>query len=210
MDKLFEYLENFNARPSMLHRCLKEKFASNGEYVVSWGATRVCIFKPSWDFVLKMERDNRQTDYCALEAYHYDMAKKYNVQRILLPIEKIASFENGIKVYRQTKYSTGWYDREYRDKTMSKKAFISMQDSKQFRKIMDSIHDQISYEWVARIIQLYGKKFMLSFEQWLNEYEINDLHTGNIGMLNNRPILLDYAGYRGSSYLPSQEIRSSY
>ena len=93
MDKLFEYLENFNARPSMLHRCLKEKFASNGEYVVSWGATRVCIFKPSWDFVLKMERDNRQTDYCALEAYHYDMAKKYNVQRILLPIEKINGME---------------------------------------------------------------------------------------------------------------------
>lgn len=210
MDKLFAYLENFNDRPSALRCCLEEKFAYSGEYVVSWGATRVCIFKSSWDFVLKMEKDNRQTDYCALEAYHYDMAKKYNVQRILLPIEKIASFENGIKVYRQTKYSTGWCDREHRDKVMFKKAFVSMQNSKQFHKIMESVNDQIAYEWVARTIQLYGKKFMFSFEQWLNEYEINDLHIGNIGMLNSRPILLDYAGYRGSSYLPSQEIRTSY
>lgn len=210
MDKLFAYLENFNACPSTLRRCLEEKFAHNGEYVVSWGATRVCIFKPSWDFVLKIEKDNRQTDYCALEAYHYDMAKKYNVQRILLPIEKIASFDNGIKVYRQTKYSTGWYNRKYRDRVISEKAFASMKDSKQFHKIMDAVHDQIAYEWVARTVQLYGKKFMFSFEQWLDEYEINDLHTGNIGMLNNCPILLDYAGYRGTSYLPSQEIRSSY
>ena len=64
--------------------------------------------------------------------------------------------------------------------------------------------------WIARVTQLYGKKFMRSLENWIAEYEINDLHKGNIGMLNGVPVLLDYAGYRGSSYTPPKEIVDNY
>ena len=51
--------------------------------------------------------------------------------------------------------------------------------------------------WYARVLQLYGKKFLASFEQFSNEVQLNDLHNGNIGWRNGRPIILDYAGYQG-------------
>ena len=34
------------------------------------------------------------------------------------------------------------------------------------------------------------------FLDYIEENRINDLHTGNIGSLNGKPVLFDYAGFR--------------
>ena len=54
--------------------------------------------------------------------------------------------------------------------------------------------------WTARAYQIYGKKFMKKFAELTNTYGINDLHQGNTGYLNNRPVLLDFAGYHRESF----------
>ena len=33
--------------------------------------------------------------------------------------------------------------------------------------------------------------------EFLNESDINDLHSGNIGYIGNRLVLIDYSGYHG-------------
>ena len=209
MEEFLNYLKAYTDEQylrSYIHGFIK----SHQGYEIHTGATRICVYHKDWDFVLKFDEEYKSTAYCALEFYHYEMAKKYNVQRVLLPIEKIAVFDNGLKIYRQAKFTAGWHDLDRKDNQSLRQAFEQTRRSKTFRKISKGMHHDTHDYWIARTTQLYGKKFMRSLEDWIKEYEINDLHTGNIGMLNGRPVLLDYAGYRGGTYLPSKEIVENY
>ena len=69
--------------------------------------------------------------------------------------------------------------------------------SKALYRSMSNLYDWVDREWYARVLQLYGKKFLSSFEKFSKEVKLNDLHDANIGWRNGRPIILDYAGYCG-------------
>ena len=69
--------------------------------------------------------------------------------------------------------------------------------SKALQKSINNLYDWTDREWYARVLQLYGKKFLKSFEKFSQEVRLNDLHDGNIGWRNGKPIILDYAGYCG-------------
>lgn len=96
-----------------------------------------------------------------------------------------------------------------KDNKALRSAYEQVRRSKAFKKINGGMHYGTHEYWIARVTQLYGKKFMRSLEDWISQYEINDLHMGNIGMLNGVPVLLDYAGYRGF-YTPSKDIVDNY
>lgn len=164
----------------------------------SCGASRVAFWYKDWDFVIKIPRDDEEKDYCEIEVKHYESAKRYGVERICLPIELMRTFDNGIKFYKQTRYTCDTATAIYK-KGYSK--YLNNRSCTGNHKIVDKVyHDCIWINradryWVERVIQLYGKKFTHSMEAWLTENKINDLHDRNTGWLNNRPILLDYAGY---------------
>lgn len=209
MDELLDYLAKYNP-DRHLRSYLNDFLRTHKEYEMHAGATRICMYHKDWDFVLKFDEEYQFTAYCSLECYHYEMAKAYRVEKVLLPIERIATFDNGLKIYRQAKFTTGWHDLNRKDNKALRSAYEQLRNRKTFKKIYEGMHYDTHEYWVARVTQLYGKKFMRSLENWIAEYEINDLHTGNIGMLNGVPILLDYAGYRGSSYTPSKDIVENY
>lgn len=207
--ELLDYLAKYN--PERHLRSYMYDFLHTHEgYEMHTGATRICVYHKDWDFVLKFDKEYQTTAYCSLECYHYEMAKAYRVERVLLPIERVATFDNGLKVYRQAKFTTGWHDLSNKDNKALRSAYEQTKHSKTFKKIYKGMHHDTHEFWVARVTQLYGKKFMRSLENWISEYEVNDLHTGNIGLLNGVPVLLDYAGYRGSSYALSKEIVDNY
>lgn len=209
MKELLDYLAKYN--PERHLRSYMYDFLHTHEgYEMHTGATRICVYHKDWDFVLKFDEEYQTTAYCSLECYHYEMAKAYRVERVLLPIERVATFDNGLKVYRQAKFTTGWHDLSNKDNKALRSAYEQTKHSKTFKKIYKGMHHDTHEFWVARVTQLYGKKFMRSLENWISEYQVNDLHTGNIGLLNSVPVLLDYAGYRGSSYTPSKEIVDNY
>lgn len=54
-----------------------------------------------------------------------------------------------------------------------------------------------SYDWVKMGILLYGYKKMRALEKFTSKHRINDLHLGNLGYLNKKPIILDFCGYHG-------------
>lgn len=212
MNELLDYLAKYPHTDGNCLRHYVRTFVNDHEgYEIHTGATRICVFHTSWDFVIKFDEAFETTQYSALEFYHYEMAKEYNVQRVLLPITKIATFDNGLKIYRQAKYTLGWNDKfDHKTKEALESAYQQTRRSKTFKKICKGMHHDTHDWWIARATQLYGKKFMRSLQEWIKEYEINDLHTGNIGLLNGVPVLLDYAGYRGSCYTPSKEITDNY
>jgi hypothetical protein len=211
MEELLTYLSNYPYTDGDALRSYVRKFVEKHKgYEMHTGATRICVYHKDWDFVLKFDEAFETTHYSALEYYHYEMAAQYNVQRVLLPTAKIASLPCGLKIYRQAKYSVGWNDVKAKEWARLRKTYDQMRKSKAYGKISKGMHYDTHNYWRARATQLFGKKFMKSLQEWIAEYEINDLHTGNIGLLNGVPVLLDYAGYRGSSYTPSTDIVENY
>lgn len=46
--------------------------------------------------------------------------------------------------------------------------------------------------WLQKIVQYYGEEFLILLKDFIDEKCIGDLHDGNIGYLNDRPVIIDY------------------
>ena len=162
------------------------------------GATRGVFTHDKWDFVIKIDRmwDADDHKYCELEAENYASAIRYGIQQVVLPTELVAEI-NSIKIYRQPKYTFSANELPRQFKTRLHKKLKGLERKDIVNKIDHSCYDGIYHLWLAHALLLYGKAYMKSFEAWTQEHRINDLHTGNIGWLKGKPILLDYAGYFG-------------
>lgn len=165
------------------------------------GATKSCFILPHADYVIKFckpsrKRSNsREMDECELEACAYKSAKEYRVEKVLLETRFIGENEYGVKFFAQPKIETTQcdipfkLDSEFRRKTNK----IS---SKLVYKVTNSMYCSTSDLWIKMLILLYGKKFARSFEEWTKANRVNDLHEANIGYYKNKPVLLDYSGFR--------------
>jgi hypothetical protein len=204
VDELISVLENCEANDNEISDCLYD-FADNHSHdiVIGSGETRYAVVFKHDNFVLKIPRYNYRNcseDYCQAEIRAYESAKKFHVERILLPIELYYTTTTGIAIYKQSKYSFSTCEGEY---SLGYNVYLSRRNvpicKPIIHKIINECRDgsRISSRWMARVLQLYGKKFCRSFEEWTMENGINDLHNSNTGWLNNKPIILDYAGYRG-------------
>jgi hypothetical protein len=204
IDELISVLENCEAHDDEIGDCLDE-FANNHghDIVIASGETRYAIVFKHDNFVLKIPRykyENCNEDYCQAEIRAYESAKKFRVERILLPIELYHTTTTGIAIYKQPKYSFSTSDGEY---VLMYNDYLNRRNAPINCAIIEKITNEckdgrrISRRWMARVLQLYGKKFCRSFEAWTIENQVNDLHNSNTGWLDNKPIILDYAGYRG-------------
>lgn len=194
--QLFDNVEknDWSIRDTLQDFCLKNELQYN------YGETRCVIWDKSWDFVLKIPRYSYASyDYCALEVEHYKSAIEYGVARICLPIEPIYTSNTGIVIYKQTRYSFDCREASYNKyNDYLKRKNIPNNPYGIRQKVQNTCYDgsRINNEWLARVIQLYGKKFVQSMVKWIAVNSINDLHGRNTGYLNNKPIILDYAGYK--------------
>ena len=204
VDELISVLEDCEANDDEIGNRLYE-FADNHrrDIIISSGETRYAVVFKRDNFVLKMPRygyENCKEDYCQAEIRAYESAKKFRVERILLPIELYHTTTTGIAIYKQPKYSFSTGDGEY---NRCYNSYLNRRNTPYhkpiIRKVTNECYDgsRINRKWMARVLQLYGKKFCRSFEAWTMENDVNDLHNSNTGWLDNKPIILDYAGYRG-------------
>lgn len=202
VDELIFALENCDADCGSIGDCLDEfENTHRREIAIGSGETRYAVIFKHENFVLKIPRYGYcKEDYCQAEICAYESAKKFRVERILLPIELYHTTSTGIAIYKQPKYSfstsDGAYNRDY-DTYLNHRNTPHRQPI--VRRVTSQCYDgnRISRQWMARVLQLYGKKFCRSFEAWTIENQVNDLHNSNTGWLDNKPIILDYAGYRG-------------
>lgn len=169
--------------------------------VCTGGATKTVFLHKDWDFVIKVPNYYYYPrNYCAIEAENYTKAAAYNVQRVLLETALLPVLPNGIELYVQPRYTTDHLDL-HQDMAKRERLHRTLNnlDANRTREITMSMYDghRISIEWMARVIQLYGKKFARSLEEWTKDNHIGDLHSRNVGWINNRPIILDYSGYFG-------------
>ena len=164
------------------------------------GCTRFgFIFKEEGVCVKVPRYREEDENYCEIEIKNYNSAKTYGIEQVLLAIEKITITKNGVEMYQQPKYdfTTGelaWDNAndkmysELQNLYEQKKSVINYVWERYFNIEMNKI-------WLTAVYKVYGKKFLLNLGRWVCANDINDLHNGNTGFLNNLPIILDYAGY---------------
>ena len=160
----------------------------------SSGATRRVFIFPKLGVVIKFPDESN--DYCEQEVRFYESAKAYGVERLLLPIEKVGVTKGGNPLYIQPIYKFTIAEMDYAKQEAVAKRFRKTRKVATVRAVGCGCYYSPHKDWLARAIQLYGKKFMRSFEEWTNTNHVNDLHSQNIGYIGNfRPVLIDYAGY---------------
>lgn len=169
------------------------------------GCTRFGFVFAEEGVCLKIPRyEKTDHNYCENELLNYQASLKSGVDKILLPIEKVIVTSSGLSVYLQPKYDFETADMYYGadDEYDGLKAELK-EVYRKHEKLIDRIAGQcydnwsINSLWLSAVYKEYGVRFLRKFVKWTNENKVNDLHNGNTGFLNGKPIILDYAGYFG-------------
>lgn len=79
--------------------------------------------------------------------------------------------------------NVGWTCDEYED------------EEGEIAKSYDSPLMERAEEVAASFVHEYGEVVYAELSSFLNEWCVNDLHCGNVGWINGRLVLIDYAGY---------------
>jgi hypothetical protein len=202
VDTIIALFEDFSDDDpiDMLERFEREHKKDGWQFAC--GETRCVVYHKTWDFVIKVDRNYDTQFYCAAEVRNYQKAEQYRVQQVLLPISKMCEV-NGWKLYRQTRFDCQYASRSYRGGKFQRECEQVKRNRYTISHFAQSL-DRLDTNWLARVVQLYGKKFAHSLGEWAKECEVCDLHRNNIGFAKGRPIILDFAGYfEGYDCLPS-------
>lgn len=169
-----------------------------GLSVIDHGETKTVLIYDNWDFVIKIPNYYAYPNYnyCKLEEEKFQSAKKFGVEKLLLETAYLVT-AGCIDLYVQPRFSCAATSAPSMRKAARKTH--SLEKKEIAYKIKRATYDgyKIDSVWLARALQLYGKKFFLRFEKWSHENRVGDLHRNNVGWLKGKPIILDYSGYYG-------------
>ena len=131
-----------------------------------------------YDYDVDFEED----DYCGSEAWLYAQACEWGVEQAFVKVEPLG--EIGIHpIYAQKKVSF-------------KEPKICSVDSKQKFKSMYPKRYTISETLGGLLVEAYGEDFVDELYRFIDFYHIDDLHNGNWTIVNGKPKIVDYGGYR--------------
>ena len=129
-------------------------------------------------------------DYCDKEAIIYDEAVDAGVEEFFAKTELAGYAGCGRPLYKSERVFEYMSEEtaNIRSKEPSQKAKNSANNS---------CYCVLPFGWLARAYDYYGEEKVEKLIAFLDEFDIRDLHDGNIGFRKNgAPVLLDYSGYR--------------
>ena len=208
-----EFLKEFKA--SRAHSSISYDYeeldiGQNFDIEAHSGATRLCLLIDSdygYDYVVKIPYIDRAIDYCAREVEIYEKAKQLGIQEIfaecaLLEVIVIEGIE--FPIYLMEKVDGSYWDLDgmcfsyYKEKiydgdVSDDESIIADQYAKELYE------EELFEEYELALAASYGEKHdvLKTIRQFIYEESINDLHSGNMGVVNGKVVLIDYAGYRG-------------
>ena len=129
---------------------------------------------------LEGSEDINYWDYCKTEEIIYNRALRNKAEKFFLESKNIGE-HNGIPIYIQKRATTVGVGN-----TIS-----PSEDSINFSKK----HVSRAYDIFPILEEYYGKESCLPLFDFLGGLNVNDLHNGNVGLLDNKPVLFDYSGF---------------
>lgn len=161
---------------------IKIPFCRNSEdceYNSTYGEYECCYFTGA-------DTDNGW-DYCEAEANKYERAEEEGLAQCFAKTKKIGDID-GYPIYMQ----------ELADiyKSIDYQSSHTEEDSRQVSSICNSNNFYMfNLEWLSDAFHYYGEKVFHKLLEFIRTVGINDLHDGNIGYIENRPVLVDYSSF---------------
>lgn len=197
---------------------LKEGIGFQDSWTYEYGASKMCIIFQYLPFVVKIPfmydepglgdaaqeycsnkfplghlLEGKYTwDYCAIESSYYEASFEYGVEDLFAK-EMCIGYINNYPIYIQTKV-TPLADIDSRSlKESSQDTYDKVKSiTKEKNRYIDADMD-----WIANVFAYYGETTFRNLLQFLSDYDINDLHNGNVGYVGEAPVFLDYSSFDG-------------
>lgn len=160
----------------------------------NYGATRGCFIstEEQLKYVFKFDLENVSENYCENEAYYYKKAKAAGLGECFAKVFKFDEVNN-----------TSVYCAEYVDEIgCDSLNNLTKEEKEEVEKHTSQYKTapRLPMEWSFTFINYYGTDLYDSLLEFLIDYGINDLHYGNIGYIQGRPVIFDYAGFWEDSF----------
>lgn len=127
-------------------------------------------------------------DYCAREEYLYKIAQEYGVEKYFLQTQRIG-YVNDHPIYIQERADEIGYGKG--EKTYSDEERDSTREELKKRGLSGHLNIYWSMEFLAN----YGYDEYAKLVKFIEDEYITDLHSGNIGYKDGKPVLVDYCGF---------------
>lgn len=190
-----------------------------------YGATRGCFIDDNYDYVVKfdIETDDDGESCCEREVEIYDRAKAKGLDGYFCEAEYLGTYTHSFKFYTFEAMESafgccpdGWddFDGLFMDnlddfgeiKTICvslplygyRRAEIIPGPTNKFcDEVVKSIRSPFkgNYDVATRFYYEYGWDEYVAFSRFALRNRINDLHEWNVGYINNKMCLIDYAGF---------------
>jgi hypothetical protein len=173
---------------------LDEDYQCNNGAWLCAGATRCAIVDDDYDWIVKFNlNDEYKIDYCATEAKVYANADKYGVKDMLVPCIALGSWvcSEGFvwKLYAYRRITRAYSSDIYSSFTPEENNIINRYESSPLIEKSKCVVVSLWREW--------GQEKMDKLNALCEDWDINDLHGRNIGYLEDRLVIFDYAGFHG-------------
>lgn len=187
---------------------------------IKGGASRIVIIPKNGDYVYKVNCSDVQSDYCEMEKNIYDSAAQVGLSFAFAATERVDSIPfnfsfpfvdillemandmNGLSVTEAVEnFDDEWDEYEgtldfYRAIKIPEPFSCSSTEVSEFVQTSGRKSPLAERLVIAeRFYQDYGAILYQKVSFFLEEHEVDDLHGGNVGILNNKLVLLDYCGY---------------
>ena len=168
------------------------------------GASKLVIIDEESDWVIKLSYDcsvdvdeGMESDYCKRELYNYEKACEEGVDKFFAEIHMIGEVD-GIEVYLQEKLKVDDgveedVDKIFRDYAYSldESYYDEIEDDDERESILaDDVYEMDEGE---RIEAIFG--FEEKLITFIEDNDINDLHSGNFGYRGADLVIMDYSGW---------------
>lgn len=179
-------------------------YANKNGIFFFFGASKLVIVDEESDWVIKLSFDcsvdvdeGMESDYCKRELYNYEKACEEGVEKFFAEICMVGEVD-GIEVYLQEKLKVDDgvekdVDQIFRDYVynLDESYYDDIEDEDERSAILtDDVYDMDEGE---RIEAIFG--FDERLITFIENNDINDLHSGNFGYRGADLVIMDYSGW---------------
>lgn len=175
-------------------RPFKEKYKKPFYY--DYGASKgVLIFK-ELNYVIKIPFTGSSDDdfygaeclngwdYCQVEEEKYWEATKEGLAECFAKTQLISMID-GHPIYLQ----------EYAEMFSSTSSTHTKEDIEKVESYCGDSYDCFNPAWLSDVLNYFGEAVFYKLMQFIDTFNIEDLHHGNIGYIGMRPVLVDYSSF---------------
>ena len=176
--------------------CSETKYFTNTIYCAT-GVSRCALVDEEYDWIIKW--DYQDYEFCDKEEIITKSAIHWNIDDMIAPALYIGKYIDEENYICLNLYA---YPRAISFSSSQYKGL-----SKEEKKITAASPLAERSEYIAAaFIQDWGiEKFEL-LSDFCKEWDINDIHNGNVGIVDGKIVLIDYAGFHsGDSYYSDEE-----